>query len=63
MNVIKREENLSRVKLTQCLGGIPQEENKRYKDMNEQIMNIVDDYPGTPILDYLRYIAYKLLQK
>ena len=63
LNVMKREENLSRVKLTQCLGGIPQEENKRYKDMNEQIMNIVDDYPGTPILDYLRYIAYKLLQK
>ena len=28
-----------------------------------RIMNIVEDYPGTPILDYLRHITYNLLQK
>lgn len=63
LDVLKQEENLTRVKVTQCLAGVPQPERKKYKDVNERIMNIVERYPGTPILDYLRYIAYNLLQK
>ena len=56
-------ENLSRIKLNQCLGGIPVPERKKYADCNTRIVNIVQMYPGMPVLDYLRRIAYNLLQK
>ena len=63
LNVIKREESLTKVKVNQCLGGIPVPENKRYADCNTRIVNIVQNYPGMQSLEYLRRIAYNLLQK
>lgn len=63
LNVLKKEESLTRVKVTQCLGGIPIPEKKKYADCNTRIMNIVQNYPGMQHLDYLRNIAYHLLQK
>ena len=63
MDVLKEEENLSRVKLNQCLGGIPVSVRKKYADCNTRIVNIVQMYPGMPTLEYLRRIAYNLLQK
>ena len=63
LNVIKSEENLTRVKVNQCLGGIQIPVRKKYADCNTRIVNIVQIYPGMPTLDYLRRIAYNLLQK
>ena len=63
LNVIKNEENLTRVKVTQCLGGHQIPERKKYADCNTRIVNIVQTYPGLPTLDYIRRIAYNLLQK
>ena len=63
LNVIKREESLTKVKANQCLGEIPVPGNKRYADCNTHIVNIVQNYPGMQSLDYLRRIAYNLLQK
>lgn len=63
LNVIKREESLTKVKVNQCLGGIPVPDNKRYADCNTRIVNIVQNYPGMQSLEYLRRIAYNLLQK
>ena len=63
LNVLKKEENLTRVKVAQCLGGIPIPEKKKYADCNTRIMNVVQLYPGMQSLDYLRRIAYNLLQK
>ena len=63
LDVIKREENLTRVKITQCLGGHPNiPQKKKYRDCNVRIKNIVQNYAALPILDYLRRIAHNLLQ-
>ena len=63
LNVIKKEENLTRVKVNQCLGGIPIPQKKKYADCNTRILNIIQLYPGMQTLQYLRRIAYNLLQK
>ena len=52
LDVLKREESLTKVKVTQCLGGIPSPE-KKYLDCNERIVNVVQLYPGMQSLDYL----------
>ena len=63
LDVIKREENLTRVKITQCLGGHPNvPQKKKYLDCNVRITNIVQNYAALPTLDYLRRIAHNLLQ-
>ena len=61
--VIKNEENLTRVKVIQCLGGHQIPDRKKYADCNTRIMNIVQYYPALLTLEYLRRIAYNLLQK
>ena len=63
LNVIKKEENLTRVRITQVLGGHQFPERKKYKDVNTRIVNIVQSYPRLQNLDYLRRIAHNLLQK
>ena len=49
--------------MTQCLGGHQIPERKKYADCNARVVNIVNNYPGLPTLDYLRRIACNLLQK
>ena len=47
LDVIKSEENLTRVKIVQYLGGHPDvPQKKKYVDFNIRIANIVQNYPG-----------------
>ena len=54
LDVIKRKENLTQVKITQCLGGHPNiPQKKKYLDCNVRITNIVQNYAALPTLDYV----------
>ena len=58
---IKREEALARLAITQLNAGYPPPVQKRiYRQINEQLSNIVVDYENCARLDYLRGISYSI---
>jgi len=61
LSVLQRQQSLSELEQTQLMAG---EEapptRKRYKDNNERIVALVNDYTNRPKLEYLEGIAFNL---
>ena len=61
IDVIKREEDISRVKVVHIQQGrAPTTPNPVYARVNAQVSTVVGDYANRVPLDYLRSIAYSI---
>ena len=61
IDFLKDEENMVRVEIVQQLvGHAPQAQRRRYRDCNQRIMTIVEDYPNRATVPYLRAIAHNI---
>ena len=59
LDVLKKEQNITRVEIFQAVGGHPPPaQRRRYLDCNSRILAIVDDYPNRAVIQYLRSISY-----
>ena len=61
LNLLKKEEGVTRVNIRQHLGGHPPPpQRRRYADCSQRILRIVDDYPNRQSMEYLGSIAHNL---
>ena len=61
LDILKKEEGLTRVEALQAIGGHPPPaQRRRYRDCNQRIIAIVDDYPNRNTIQYLRSIGHNL---
>ena len=61
LNALKREENLSRVDISQADGGHrPPAQRRTYMDCNARIIAIMDDYPNRDRMNFLRNIGHNI---
>ena len=59
VDCLKREEAMTRLTIAQIQAGCPAPVQKRmYRNVNEQLSNIVVDYDNRDRIDYLRAISY-----
>ena len=61
VDALKKEQSLSRVHLMQACGGHPPPPvRRRYVDVNQRLLNLVDNFPNYEPIRYLRTVAYNL---
>ena len=61
IDLLKEEENFVRVEIVQQLvGHAPQAQRRRYRDCNQRILTIVEDYQNRDRIQYLRAIAHNI---
>ena len=61
IKVLRREAAIQQIRVGHFIAGRPAPAQRRvYRDVNDRIKNIVNDYPNRPIIDYLRGISYNL---
>ena len=61
ISCLKLEHAAMHLRIAQDVAGVPVAPPKRvYRQLNQQIRNIVNDYPNRTMLDYLRAISYTI---
>ena len=61
IDILKREQGLNRVNISQARAGHqPEPQRRRYQDSNQRIKNIVQDYHNMDRLQYLRGLAHNI---
>ena len=62
LDILKREQCLSKAKLTQLISGQgPPAPRRQYRDAGTRLLAVVSDYENRHILDFLRGIAYNIM--
>lgn len=57
---LKRQQALHHLQLTQILAGDVIPQRKKYQDTSRRILNLVQNYGGRHVLDFLRGVAYNV---
>ena len=61
IDILKREQSLNHVNISQARAGHqPEPQRRRYQDSNRRIKNIVQDYHNRDRLQYLRGLAHNI---
>ena len=61
IKVIRKDAAVQQVRVAHFVAGQPSVEQKRiYKDLNNRVKTVVNDYNNRNIIDYLRGIQYNL---
>ena len=59
--VLKRENGVQDMNITQfSIGRKPTKQRKQFRELNERLTTVVNDYVNRPRIDYLRAISYYL---
>ena len=62
LDILKREQCLSKAKLTQLISGQgPPAPRRQYRDAGTRLLAVVSDHENRHILDFLRGIAYNIM--
>ena len=61
IDILKREQSLNHVNISQARAGHqPEPQRRRYQDNDQRIKNIVQDYHNRDRLQYLRGLAHNI---
>ena len=61
IDALKQEQGIVEMKVSQVIGGqVLSTQRKKYKDLNERILKIVQGFDGNNVLEYLSGIAQNL---